>query len=652
MLSVRTFMLVCAGLSEARLTYINGIGPMTGNNYKGGIMKAKRFLALLAAAFIVLTVSAPRSARAATTTLIVQRSPASGNFATIQSALDHIVSVRSDPTHASDAFIIKVQADSIAYTESFSVQVSNVQIIGDSTAGTFLGGTATQASVSGVQNVVIRNFTFRNASLGISVANSSAIEIRNCIFNLNTGTGTGIQIQGSPSTLIANNTFVNDATAITTDSSVTITNNIFYGNTTAINASSVAPILSYDDFFLNTSNGVTNLGTGSIPNVSTGQSAADPLFVNLGARDFHLQSNSPAKKSGNPIYQNSFNEFSDMGAYGGPFSDIIPPSPVTITTPPTFTPPSTIGLTWSTSDSTSVTAYRVYYGTVSRASTGTYNGAGSPLQVATTSATLTDLPFTQPAAPAAPTNLAITPLDKALQLNWDAAAGATGYRILYSTTGDGTNQPTNPQTLDVGAVTTATIPNLVNGTPYFVAVESLAQAQYFIAVTAVVNSALPSAPGGVNESPFSPEIIQGVGTLVEGATAIAKPDSPEAIVAFPNLKNEGCFIATAAYGFYSAPQVQVLRDFRDRYLLTNAPGRAFVAWYYHYGPIGAHFINVHPWLKPPVRLVLLPLVIGSFLLIHTPPLVKIAIILLAIVVSVLLFLRNQKKMLIHSGGMR
>ncbi|MHB8123650.1 MAG: MXAN_6640 family putative metalloprotease [Desulfuromonadaceae bacterium] len=70
----------------------------------------------------------------------------------------------------------------------------------------------------------------------------------------------------------------------------------------------------------------------------------------------------------------------------------------------------------------------------------------------------------------------------------------------------------------------------------------------------------------------------------------------------------GCFIATAAYGSYLHPQVQLLRDFRDKYLLTTAPGRAFVTAYYRHSPPLAGFIARHPLLRSVTRLALTPLV--------------------------------------------
>jgi hypothetical protein len=70
----------------------------------------------------------------------------------------------------------------------------------------------------------------------------------------------------------------------------------------------------------------------------------------------------------------------------------------------------------------------------------------------------------------------------------------------------------------------------------------------------------------------------------------------------------GCFIATAAYGSYLDPHVAALRAFRDHYLQTNAPGRAFVRWYYETSPPLATWLARHRVARAATRLALTPLV--------------------------------------------
>jgi len=92
----------------------------------------------------------------------------------------------------------------------------------------------------------------------------------------------------------------------------------------------------------------------------------------------------------------------------------------------------------------------------------------------------------------------------------------------------------------------------------------------------------------------------------------------------------GCFIATAAFGSYVKPQVKLLREFRDQYLLTNRPGQCFVEKYYKYGPYGANYIERYDWLKSIVRALLMPLVGISYILVKTSLAAKILTVLLMI----------------------
>ena len=72
----------------------------------------------------------------------------------------------------------------------------------------------------------------------------------------------------------------------------------------------------------------------------------------------------------------------------------------------------------------------------------------------------------------------------------------------------------------------------------------------------------------------------------------------------------GCFIATAAWGSYLDPHVQVLRSFRDHYLITNGPGRAFIEYYYSISPPIAGYIKQHESLRNATRYILTPIVYG------------------------------------------
>ncbi len=78
--------------------------------------------------------------------------------------------------------------------------------------------------------------------------------------------------------------------------------------------------------------------------------------------------------------------------------------------------------------------------------------------------------------------------------------------------------------------------------------------------------------------------------------------------------SSNCFIATAVYGTAMAPQVQVLRAFRDTYLLPHTVGRWLVAQYYRLSPSLADFIRDRAGLRAAVRVGLSPLVWGVGLL--------------------------------------
>lgn len=88
---------------------------------------------------------------------------------------------------------------------------------------------------------------------------------------------------------------------------------------------------------------------------------------------------------------------------------------------------------------------------------------------------------------------------------------------------------------------------------------------------------------------------------VVAAEAVTSMDGEEESAAKAPLQTRACFIATAAYGSPDAPEVEALRRFRDRRLLTNPLGAAFVRMYYRWSPPLARLIARKPTLRAAVR---------------------------------------------------
>ncbi len=87
-------------------------------------------------------------------------------------------------------------------------------------------------------------------------------------------------------------------------------------------------------------------------------------------------------------------------------------------------------------------------------------------------------------------------------------------------------------------------------------------------------------------------------------------------------KNKGfesggyCFLATATYGSYTHGWVRVLRQFRDRFLLTNSWGKSFVVWYYRNSPPWAKWLQESPKARFASKILLAPVVFAAFLFLN------------------------------------
>lgn len=103
----------------------------------------------------------------------------------------------------------------------------------------------------------------------------------------------------------------------------------------------------------------------------------------------------------------------------------------------------------------------------------------------------------------------------------------------------------------------------------------------------------------------------------------------------------GCFIATAAFGSPRDPLVVVLREFRDRFLLTNTAGKSFVRLYYRYSPPIADFITIRDNFQALVRWALLPLIGVSYLFVYLGPVPAVSLMVLVLATTAAIVVRHR-----------
>ncbi len=108
-----------------------------------------------------------------------------------------------------------------------------------------------------------------------------------------------------------------------------------------------------------------------------------------------------------------------------------------------------------------------------------------------------------------------------------------------------------------------------------------------------------------------------------------------------------CFIATAAYGTPLAEEIDILRQFRDQYLLTNPMGTAFVDMYYNLSPPLASWIAHHPFVAFLTRCALTPIVWLSKFAILYPILFHLLIIFS--IISMIYYSRRKRQKLTRNN---
>jgi len=538
--------------------------------------------------------------------------------------------------------------DAGTYNENLTI-TNKISLRGLETARTIIDSPSTTPalSINNTTDVTIQNLTFANSTIGIEVTNSTSnIVITNNVFVLGssaTKVGTAIDVTDNTSQVsILFNTFFGNLLAIDRASDLVIENNIFSDNTTDIETGSFPDTkIDFNCFKL------------AAPIIQGPNAKIDAiiLFSNTAIKDFHLRATTDCIDNGRNNIQDIIDSTqADMGAYGGQLSDLLPYPPQDVLL--TIDASQNITVTWNENLSYLVKGdlndnggYRIFYDF--DAPGLPYNGTNasgdnSPVEISAfplvSQFTLNNI--TAPNSTITKPVVTIAPSSQTLDVSWTADPNVvvSSYTLNYGIASE------TEITKDLITETKFTITGLTNNTTYKVKVTAHFQPKYYFAISAYDQTGTGFTDA--HESNLSEETSINVGSEKDEPSDVVTA-IPEKVIPFPNLPGEGCFIATAAFGFYSAPQVQILRDFRDQYLLTNKPGKLFVDWYYANGPTAAIYLNRYTVLKPVTRVLLFPLIYFSKFLLNTSLATQLIIFLMLFFIIIVFIYRLIKTLHSH-----
>lgn len=152
------------------------------------------------------------------------------------------------------------------------------------------------------------------------------------------------------------------------------------------------------------------------------------------------------------------------------------------------------------------------------------------------------------------------------------------------------------------SVTNKIVSDLDNGAPIYFRISEVDPAgnEVYFTSNDAINNLCGVMPPALPVPPFD-------GSAGQACPFAAIPDQ---VLGLLN-KDLNCFIATAAFGSPFHPIVKDLRKFRDRFLMTNRLGRAFVKKYYEWSPPAADWLRGHVVYKWIVRVLLVPVWLGT-----------------------------------------